>query len=515
MLPKRGPHHVTVDHAELEPFEPLLSGLMHIAFTSGISSLGSVGFKMADIYQKDKARRRFIRGCHYGYDKAQQRIGAQVIDLEAKIVAAEHEAKQFRRGRDARVKQVLDRIRVLKNRQLVLRRIMDGILWVIIAPDTWILRRLGEDQIRRIDPTVLRRTTALASARNRESRYRFNVVADLTTLVHIGDLVEVIILPRARKRWRVIEIKEGKMNETISGLLKDKEQPFSRPELEQIRLSLGDHAAKQARRMMAQESRMSELARIIETDRGRDFSLKMEIWMTPESVELEQYFEPLAGVVDRTHEAGIAGAVIDQCLRLVGIKSELIDKTGGLGAVAHVFFHLANPERGCKLSDTEEAKAEVKAFALLPPIIDLVGHNMRCQWGTPIPIWPMNPSRVTDLLMGRIRLFAQFDIEAFFKLVEASGLRVRWVVGKEAEELRKISRPIPGSPNALGARVEHPDGFVQKLASGFFARVISDLTSPRFLLTAIKRAPEQLARMKEIESGEISPARDIQQSVSE
>jgi len=56
----------------------------------------------------------------------------------------------------------------------------------------------------RIDPEVLKHTVEVATERNREDRMRFSIVADLTTPVQIGDLVEIDRSKEPRS-WRVIE----------------------------------------------------------------------------------------------------------------------------------------------------------------------------------------------------------------------------------------------------------------------------------------------------------------------
>src|SRR5439155_1503509 len=110
----------------------------------------------------------------------------------------------------------------------------------------------------------------------------------------------------------------------------------------------------------------------------------------------------------------------------------------------------------------------------------------------PIFLWT-DPKKTVDIVMGRFRLFAQFDIDAFFALAEREGIEMTWITGKAAEELkrRKISERIPGSPSAWGVQAVLPDGTVQTLLSGFMARVIADLTPPRQLLELLKRSAEQ------------------------
>lgn len=484
-----------LEHPALQPFESILIPLLDTAFTSGINALEAVGKKIEDIKKSESARRRFIRGCHYGYDKAQRRIATLVMDIENKISTSEQELKLLRHNRDPSAMHVLGRLKVLKERELVLRRIVDAILITILRFEIWILRRvIVEDRIRRVDPKVLSDTCRIASHRNSESRYRFSVISDLTTVVQIGDLVEVDLTPGTKNGWKIIELKKGKMNEILSGILEERSAGSFDQVVEEVRSSLGPYAAKQARRILAQEKRMKDFRQIIETDRGMDPGLKVEIHMTPEAIETEDYSEGVRGVVQQTAEKGAAGMTIDGCLHLVGVKGEMIERKG-IGVVAHAFLHLASPSYFCKLGEAEENE-ELEAMRSVPLFIDLVRHSMRAQWGRPVFLWMgISPAHIVDLVMGRIRIFAQFDFESFFRLAAESGIKMNWIVRKEAERFKRLSQRIPGSPDAWGVRVELPDGNSQELLSGFFARVISDLTRPKQLLALVMRTPGQLVKI--------------------
>jgi hypothetical protein len=178
-----------LDHPELPPFEPILKTITDIAFTSGIKALSSVGYKVDETKHNPQAMRRFIRGCHYGYDNAQQRTANVILGLDDRFRSVEEELKQKRRerGKDA-VLAIISQLNVIKNRQLVLRRVLDTILYAILSGQSWILKRfLAQKEIIPIDPKVIARTVEIATEQNNTSRYRFNLVADLTTCAYYFD----------------------------------------------------------------------------------------------------------------------------------------------------------------------------------------------------------------------------------------------------------------------------------------------------------------------------------------
>jgi hypothetical protein len=115
--------------------------------------------------------------------------------------------------------------------------------------------------------------------------------------------------------------------------------------------------------------------------------------------------------------------------------------------------------------------------------------NLTTAQAEPLFVWK-NREMVLDLLFGRVRLFAQFDIEEFFKFAERKlGVKCTWVTGRENYELAKYSQVIPGSPGSRGVNVEFPDGRKECLLSGFFARAMLQFATPDDLIAMMQDVP--------------------------
>ena len=472
----------------------MLQSIVKMAFTAGLQALKSRGQTLEAIKTDRVARDRFLRGCHRGYDKAQQRVGSEVLTLQNQIEDSQAELARFRELKDPRHEKINNRIALLRNRQLALRRIIDAILCVITNFDTWILRRLlQEDRVYDIDKAVLQKTLAVAARRNGENRLRFSLVGDLSTIVQMGDLVE-ISFDSSDRRWKIIELKEGRINEVLSGLLGGRE--VNEPEMEhRVEATLGKGAIKQARRMQRQMHRLSELHRVITTDRGSDPRTNVPIVISPDRIFTENYLDAIQRSVDSARTMGFGAASLPGGLHLVALRR---DHAVGdyIGAVNHVFFHMRYPDRACKLAEGgDRALEELREMDDGSVFVDLVAHSMYAQWGTPVYFW-LKPEETPDLVTGDVRIFAQFDADAFFALAAREGIQLSWVTGRQAEKLKKekLSRQIPGSPNAWGINAVLPDGSKQTLLAGFIARMIADLTTPRQLIALIKRHPEQMRK---------------------
>jgi hypothetical protein len=192
-----------LDDKTLPPFEPILNRLYELARRNGILELEKKGYGQADFESNPSVRRQFLRACHYGYDVAQRKIAQLVIEMEGDRRQLTTELKELRRKRDPAATVIEGRILVIENRQLVLRRLVDSILFAMIKEQNWLLRRFTRDlQIHKIDPVVLARTIRTAVERNAADRLKFNLVSDLSTVVQIGDLIEIDTSAQGAGKWR-------------------------------------------------------------------------------------------------------------------------------------------------------------------------------------------------------------------------------------------------------------------------------------------------------------------------
>ena len=196
-----------LEYPQLEPFEPILKRLCTLVFEEGIEAL-----QKADLLRDPKdlisvidgnvsAFRRFIRGCHYGWDLAQHKICELVIDYEQQVRKLRQELKGSLRNRNnEEIEKKRQLIACVEIRQVVLRRLADTILYHLFKMQNWIPRRMMlEYRIHDIEPDTLRKTVEMASDLNRGERLDFHLAADLTTTVHVGDLVKVSFVSKPPK----------------------------------------------------------------------------------------------------------------------------------------------------------------------------------------------------------------------------------------------------------------------------------------------------------------------------
>jgi hypothetical protein len=435
-------------------------------------------------------RKRFIRACHYGFDLAQRKICAGVIELAEQTSSLKKELKDARRARDKQlVGDIEKQMGRLLRKQLVLRRAADAILYHLIAHKNWVLRRvILEERVREIDISVLRRTLEIATEMNRSDRETFNLISDLTTTVHVGDLVQLSFRGENRL-WKLVELKEGKVNELLREELKDKSSIDIETEKSRIAEQFGDKAAAQVTRMLRQRQREEAIEQFRTADAGIDIQHNVQVHLRPEEVVVQDYGKVVRGICEQTAEKGMAHAAVDSCLIIVGVQGQIHRNIGHRG-IAHQFFHLQHPERQCSLRDSNAQGEELDRINNLPPIHDLVDMNLSGMWAPPLFLWPVKEELVFDLLFGRLKLFVQLDYQRFFLLAATEGIDLQWTKRKDLGELAKLSKSIPGSPGAAGVTaniLNDPLAIEQHLLIGFFARIFLELMCPRQLIALIKK----------------------------
>ena len=476
-----------LNHPELPGFEPIIKQLWPLVFESGTQALqkakllgGSKDVTRA-IDSGPAAFRRFIRGCHYGWDLAQGRLSKLVLAHRLKVIELRTALQTDITNRNViEINRKKSLIVCLELRQIVLRRLADAILYHLIKMQNWILRRVSlEDRIREIDPTVLERTVRKATELNRAERLNFHLACDLTTAVHVGDLIKVNFASQAAT-WTLIELKEGKLNTLLNDIIEKSGGDLPEARAGEIRERFGPKAVSQARRMIRQRNRQRELMKLIETDEGIDIRNKMPIKLF-ETVGVDDYREILGDLSEKARSRGLAAHAVDNCLRLIAVREEEYKKLGRRG-VAFLFYQFQFRTR-------EYSSPSDQLLEAIYPFSDLALTNLLAMWPPPLYLW-LPEKMVLDLLFGRISIFAQLDFSELFKLARTHGLEMRWVSASEMKNNQRLTSRIPGSPgaNAIGVKLL-ADSSVKEhfILTGFISRMFLELMSPSQFLRLVRR----------------------------
>jgi hypothetical protein len=409
----------------------------------------------------------------------------EFIVLEKKRRELLGKVKLLRSGRSPALPDTQLQLEAVENRETILRRLMDGILWVLLMPKIWIAPRFAfQSEVRRPNPEELLRILSIARELNQKAKREIHLVSDLTTIVQLGDILRI--------RWdeeglylRLCEIKSGRVNDTIMDLMDTRGGTLSDADLEALETKLGRHARAQASRMLRQRERFKEFETALQSETlsvgaaEGDPLLDALAGIKPPSAPTYLVKLPELVADAKAHGIGVHG--IDGCLWLVALSEKGIADIlkGEIRDLPHLVFHLKHPETTCQ-------RAEIPALKQEAPLVNLVAHNMTYVLSRSALIW-YPKDLVLDVVMDRVRVYAQFDLEAFFGIAAKANLELSLITGKEAEEGKraKTSGPMLENPRAYGVKVRFPDGRVVKLRSSLFRSVYSHLIPPSYILRLI------------------------------
>src|SRR5208282_28408 len=159
-----------IEHRALEPFEPLLKAILEWGFDGGIRALEAAGYKLGDDLVNDKAHECFTNGLFLSFAQVQPVVGVTCAELMRKYKQLSEEIKCFRGEKRDALADIEEQAEAVRNRLAILRRLMDGILWVLL-PGSWIFRHLVfQSGSGTSDPEELIKLVAIATKQNQESK---------------------------------------------------------------------------------------------------------------------------------------------------------------------------------------------------------------------------------------------------------------------------------------------------------------------------------------------------------
>ena len=465
-----------VEHRDLEPFEPTLRRLLGIAFDPP-----RVTPKSAELiarFAPSDGDRRAVAETLSAYGRLQEAAAAEVIRLEEESRALNVQMKAARRAKDRVARDLERKIEILRRRQLIVRRMMDSIVYFACGQYVVFIRRLAlHDDVRPIDPGSLAHIVDIAQRLNLQEPRSVYLAADLTTSVQIGDLVQITAEPNSQWSLRILEVKEGKINRILANKLGGGRSP------EELRKEIGNSAARQAVRILRQQRRLHGFSDFVHAGRGLDPRTNRDIRRTPDKTPVPGSQPELRALLEKAERDGQAIMKVNDCLVLGAVRADALPEPR-LSLAAHCFFHYNRPEVACLLS-TPRAQEEL-ILLKNEPIVDLVENSYRATWGFPVVAWG-NLDEVCNLLTGRTRVYAMLDFDAFMKRAERLGLTMKWVTGRRGEMLKRTGGTdwIPGGPRGSAIRVEMKGTKPFELLSGFIARIFLELAKPDTLLKGL------------------------------
>lgn len=204
---------------------------------------------------------------HEGWKKAQNLIADRLIFNLSQIENLSNQVTDFHMRKDYVNKKLTKiSIRKLKMQNLVLRRIVDCIVWTIFRDEHSTIRRMpivGGESNFSIENINYNMPVVNELNKNPET---IAICADITTFVHSGDILKFNL----REGVQFIELKSGDKNIFLTKIAKIVSEEKSEFLLNEVRSSLADTDFKQFERIRKQFDRHSKISTTINTGKGED-----------------------------------------------------------------------------------------------------------------------------------------------------------------------------------------------------------------------------------------------------
>ncbi len=431
--------------------------IIDAAFSWGVNN---VPIKVKDgipSFEDEDHKRKFMSACHRGYEKAQSSIFKAIIE-------------------NSNNGNISDDVK--NYRELVLRKIIDALAFVIMRLEIYIARRLCyHDRPPKIDVNVLFETKKYIDRLNRESRQTFALMADLTTFIHITDIIRIDFRTRS-PGVSFIELKTGKINEMLLSQI-DKYKPT----LESIDLIKDDPLIDikylpQAKRMLRQRIRLEQIQQVLKTDEGMDIK-GYPIKLSTETSQVDIYDDLIDKLCDEAMKSGGASGVNQYCLHIGIGYSHNAQKArdNALMGVKYSIYQLKkdNPE------GLDEVKSELLKFISpneLYKTFDILKANLITIPCKPFTLWGIKNHHLLNLVDQKLIILVAFDIASFIWLGRSNGFDVGLSSRKEATEFAQKcgSKSVPRW-GGRGIRIATEEGYMI-IGSGMITRFLCSLESP-------------------------------------
>jgi len=363
-------------------------------------------------------QKRFVSGCHRGYDRAQDTLLDVLLALRETTYLDGSE---------------------IEFRESVFRRIADSIAVAMLSMKDHVMARMClEYAMRPLDLQVLVAAYEDVKRMNAESRMTFALLADMTTFVHVCDVLRIDFRP-GHPLVQMIELKGGRVNEILLEELENYQPVPQSLELVESDSSIAEHHKAQAKRILRQAIRRDQVQQILRTDEGTDPISGQHMKLSKVEVTPEGYGEKIEEACEVARQAGSASITIDECLHVgVGYASEhnvaLRFADSALDQIIAAHFEHCAAGLIRVLDEVRESVPDEELILVMDPL----WMNLHAIPTRPFPTWGLKKESIQCLLERRLVLAFGFDIASFIWMCREIGIKVRLSTKKEAAERDQV-----------------------------------------------------------------------------
>lgn len=436
----------------IEDHRAKLREICDFAFAHGINAIEADVEKYSSPDKwSDSIKNTFLIKCHEGFKKAQEIIIEEIKFYQSRLRESTIELKDSRRNRDKiKIDELTEEIEILNQRVKTFSHLADGIAWQLICGQIHVARRFYiSEESKYLDSSNIEHALKVANEIN-EDPENFALISDITNFIQIGDL-----LVRHKDKLGIMELKEGKVNDSIADFLNKMDAEGKETTNEDLKDKFDAKTIKQIERVKRQKVRSERAIEVINNDSGTDPAGGGKITIDTPTIETEYYFEKIHELQVKLKDQNWAHGVLDNgCVHLGLYKDK------GLAMAPIVIEGIL--------------KMQTKNYMMIDfmSIVDNVSQ--------PIFAKPFDPEFLIDILTGKIKLIIGIDFDLFIAMFNDVGLKARWLSNKETiknkeKEVRKTMFVINGKGIEIASRNQKSTMIV---GGGIISKILYDNIYP-------------------------------------
>lgn len=323
---------------KIEDFNKVLTELYYYVCEYGIERCKP---SSEDIHQQT----RFYQQVHEGWKKAQQIAKAEIIEIQSEISEIKRKIKSHNRKDNRQHAQELKDISMLlEGRKRKIQFAINSIVWTVFRFQHHIIRRFFLDhKINNIEERTLSKTFEFIDNEN-EDQNKIAICCDLTTFMHIGDVLIIDLTKKCENPISLIELKDGKINEKCIDVLTQYFKTDCPRNLYYNTRNFNKGELEQLKRMARQHLRSAQVLSVINKGVGTDIATEMPIKIPDEEFIIENYSDIILEMYNElSDEKHWAIRDIDKCLFLGLYNDQMLSEVGfkgwmdGLGVDSQVW----------------------------------------------------------------------------------------------------------------------------------------------------------------------------------
>ncbi|GEM_PF-6751950 len=379
-----------------------------------------------ELFADPEFSRKFISRGFEGFKKAQDIILESTLFLEKEI-------KDFEKKGNL---DYNDSFQKLHYQKLVFQELADAILWSVVSEETAItnLSVKNANSGFLVDRNI--QSVKLFIKQYNKELYQFALISDLTSIVGVGDVIQVWVDKKGVMQWGLGEVKTGEVSKTITDLYEDDErgeltEEHLKERLKKYYLKYGQKWMKQFERFSRQMVRSAQYKELLKEGEGIDLYFNKPKKIHELSSPDQYYTSQINSILDEFYKKENFIELFKFDNLVFGFIRQADDGRGEMTKrlnFKHYLYHdfiTGRWDNCCYLGEPMKQEEFEKEFTTYQKLsIHELREKVKVHFIRPIFLSGLKIQYLRDFIFRKLSIFIYFDSDEFIKNLEKRGMKV-------------------------------------------------------------------------------------------